>query len=167
MKRYIAFMAALATLPALPGLAAPALSSNDQAFVQQAAIGGMAEVEEGQIAASKAQATDVKQFGQRMIADHTRNNQELMSLARQKGVTTPPTLDTKHAQEAATLKKESGGAFDSAYIRDQVAGHQQMAQMMRTEMHKGTDPDLKAFAQKTLPVVQEHLKMAQQLQGKT
>ncbi len=167
MKTYALMAAALALAPLGPALAAAPVSAQDQTFVKQAAIGGMAEVQEGQLAVSKASAPDVKQFGQHMIDDHTPNNQELMTLAQQKGITPPAALDPKHSKQAAALQKKSGAAFDRAYIKGQVAGHQEMASVMQTEIQSGTDPDLKAFAQKTLQVVQEHLQMAQQLQAKS
>ena len=149
-----------------PAVMAASVSSQDKMFVQEAAIGGMAEVQEAQSAASAAKAADVKQFGQHMIADHTPNNKELMALAERKGLMPPTTLDARHAQKAAMLKATSGAAFDSAYIKGEIDGHREMAALMQTEMQSGTDPDLKAFAKKTLPVVQEHLEMAQKLQGK-
>ena len=69
--------------------------------------------------------------------------------------------------DTAALKNTAGTAFDTAYIAGQVAGHIQMEQVMQTEIQSGSDPDLKAFAGKTLPVVQDHLKMAQQLQAQS
>ena len=155
-----------ATAPGAAALAAT-LSAQDQKFLEQAAVGGLAEVQEGQLALSQGKNDAVKQFGQQMIADHTPNNQELISIAQQKGIAPPAKLDPKHAEEAAKLEKQTGSAFDKAYITGQVMGHQQMEALMTSEISDGKDPDLKAFAQKTLPVVQEHLKMAQQLEGKS
>ncbi len=167
MKAVVLLGVALTALPVASGMAAATLSAQDQTFIQQAALGGLSEVQAGQLAESKAQTPAVKQFGQHMIADHTPNNQELATLATQKGVTAPTKLDAFHAQQAASLQIQTGAAFDKAYIADEIAGHQQMAQLMQDEIASGTDPDLKAFAQKTMPVVQEHLTMAQQLAGKT
>lgn len=163
-KPYLMAGTLLAVLPWTPVLAAAPLSTQDRTFVQQAAIGGLAEVQDGQFAVSKAQSASVRQFAQKMITDHTPNNQELMTLAQQKGVTPPSVLDAKHAQEAAALQQKFGPAFDTAYITGQVTSHQDTASVMQTEVQSGTDPDLKAFAQKTLPIVQGHLQMAQQLQ---
>jgi putative membrane protein len=167
MKNYIFAGAILALLPLHPAWAAAPLAPHDQTFVQQAAIGGLAEVQEGQLAVSKAKAADVKQFGQHMVDEHTPNNKELMALAEQKRVTPPPALDARHANALAALQKDSGAAFDKAYIAGQITGHEEMASLMQSEIQSGSDADLKAFAQKTLPVVQEHLRMAKQVQGKS
>jgi putative membrane protein len=167
MKTYVLAAAIIGLVPLHSARAAAPLSPHDQTFVQQAAIGGLAEVQEGHLAVSRAQAADVKQFGQHMVDEHTPNNKELMALAEQKGVTLPPALDAKHANAVAALQKDSGAAFDKAYIAGQITGHEEMASLMQSEIQSGSDSDLKAFAQKTLPVVQEHLRMAKQVQGKS
>ena len=163
MKTMLLAGAIAALLPV--GAFAAQLSTQDRSFIEHAAMGGLAEVQEGQLAQSKAASPQVKQFGQRMVQDHTPNNQELMTLARQKGVTPPAALDSTHRQEITTLQKDSGAAFDRDYIKREVSDHQEMASLLQQEIQSGTDPDVKAYAQKTLPVIQEHLRMAQQLQG--
>jgi putative membrane protein len=167
MKPYVLAGAILGLLPLHPAWAAAPLSTHDQSFVQQAAIGGLAEVQEGQIAVSRGKAADVKLFGQRMVDEHTSNNKALMALAEQKRVTVPTAPDAKHASALAALQKESGAAFDRAYITGQVSGHEEMASLMQSEIQSGSDSDLKAFAEKTLPVIQEHLQMAKRLQVKS
>lgn len=166
MNNAVVVGAALVLLPFASALAAAPLSPQDRAFVTQAAQGGMAEVAEGKAAVSQSTSPDVQGFGQHMIDDHTKNNQELMALAQQKGLKTPTALDTKHQQELARLQAEPAAKFDRDYIKGQIAGHRQMEKVMQTEIQNGKDPDLKAFAQQTLPVVQQHLQMAQQLQAK-
>jgi putative membrane protein len=163
MKSILLAGAVAALLPL--GASAAQLSSQDRSFMEHAAIGGLAEVQEGQLAQAKAATPQVKQFGQRMVQDHTPNNQELMALAKQKGVTPPAALDSTHKQEIATLQKNTGAAFDRDYIKRELSDHQEMTSLLQQEIQSGTDPDVKAFAQKTLPVIQEHLRMAQQLQG--
>lgn len=140
-----------------------ALTSAETSFVQQAAAGGMAEVEAGQLAESKAQSTKVKAFAQHMVQEHTANNKLLMGIAQSKGVTLPPSSDATHEAQIAKLRDQSGATFDRNYIAAQVTGHQQMEQLLRTELSSGADPDLKAYAQKTLPAVQQHLQLARQL----
>ena len=163
MKTILLAGAFAALLPA--GAFAAQLSDQDRSFMHQAAMGGLSEVQEGQAAQSKAQSPQVKQFAQRMVRDHTANNQELMNVARQSGMTPPTTLDSTHEQELAKLKADSGKNFDQAYIQHQVTDHQQMISLLQTEIQSGSDPQLKAYAQKTLPVIQEHLHLAQQLEG--
>jgi putative membrane protein len=154
----------LGLLPFAVAAAPPA--PHDIGFTRQATLGNMAEIAEGQMAVTKAASQDVKQFGQRMVDDHTANNQELQALAQQKGIDLPATLDQPHADEGKALNNLSGPAFDRAYIRDQIAGHLKMLGIMRTEIADARDPDLKAFAQKTVQAVQDHLQMARQIQGK-
>jgi putative membrane protein len=150
--------------PAAPP-APPPLSEQDSGFINQAALGGLAEVQDGQLAATKAARAAVKAFGTQMVNDHTQVNQQLMTLAGGKGVTPPSALSD--ADQAALKKLSSlhGRAFDTAYLRAQVAGHQQMVQLLQQEIAQGTDPDLKAFAQATLPEVQQHLAKARSLAG--
>ena len=165
MKRSIVMGATILLFPFGAMAANPAVSAEDKMFVQQAAIGGLAEVQEGQLAVAQGSSATVKRFGQQMIDQHTPNNQALATLAKEKGLLVPATTDAAHMADAAALKNTAGTAFDTAYIAGQVAGHIQMEQVMQTEIQSGSDPDLKAFAGKTLPVVQDHLKMAQQLQA--
>jgi putative membrane protein len=146
--------------------AANAIAPADQAFVKEAAIGGMAEVDLGQLAASKAESPDVKQFGQRMVDDHGKANTELKSWASQKNVTLPTELDARHKAEHARLEKLSGAAFDRAYMQAMVADHNKDVAAFMRESKAAKDPDLKAWAAKTLPTLQEHQKMAKDINGK-
>jgi putative membrane protein len=166
MKKMLVAAAVFASLPLAGAFAAP-LSAQDQMFVKQAAIGGMTEVRAGKLASRDAQAPEVRQFADKMVSDHTANDQALIALAKQKGVALPAGLDPQHQQMVATLRKTPKARFDQAYIQGQVAGHQKMEGVMQAEIQSGTDPDLKAFAQQTLPVVQDHLAMAQQMQSKS
>jgi putative membrane protein len=136
------------------------LSKADQRFVMKAASGGMAEVQAAQLAQQKSQDDKVKAFAQKMITDHTANNQQLTSLAQQKGVDVPTTLETKDQAQLDKLSKLDGGKFDKAYWKDQVRDHQAMLKLMQGEAKSGKDADLKAFAGQTAPVVQSHLDMA-------
>src|SRR6185437_11610509 len=125
-------------------------------FVMKAAGGGMAEVELGRLATEKASSPDVKQFGQRMIDDHGKANDELKGLATRKNITLPAAPDAKHKATQDRLSKLSGTAFDRAYMADMVADHNaDVAEFMHaSKMAK--DPDVKAWAAKTLPTLQEH-----------
>ncbi len=133
----------------------------DTAFAKEAAIGGMAEVELGNLAKEKASSNDVKQFGDRMVTDHSKANDELKQWAQQKNVTLPTTLDAKHKATRDRLAKLSGDAFDKAYMHDMVTDHQKDVAAFKRESTSGKDADLKAWAAKTLPTLQEHLKLAQ------
>jgi putative membrane protein len=138
----------------------------DTAFAKEAALGGMAEVELGNLAKEKASNNDVKQFGDRMVTDHSKANDELKQWASQKNVTLPTKLDQKHQATRDRLAKLSGAAFDREYMRDMVMDHQQDVAAFTRESKTGKDPDLKAWAGKTLPTLQDHLKMAKDTASK-
>jgi len=143
--------------------AAPAArggAAADQAFVKEAAIGGMAEVELGRLAADKASSADVKKFGQRMVDDHSKANDELKMVAMNKNITLPTAVDAKHKATEDRLSKLSGDAFDRAYMREMVADHVKDVAAFKRESQAGRDADVKAFATKTLPTLQDHLQMA-------
>jgi putative membrane protein len=141
------------------------LSSADRKFVMEAAMGGMAEVELGRLASQRGSSDAVKQFGQRMVDDHSRANSELMQLASGKGITLPTGLDAKHQALMTKMSALSGAAFDRAYAKDMVKDHTKDVALFQKEGSRGADADLKGFAQKTLPTLQEHLSMARSLQG--
>src|SRR3954464_4296661 len=143
-----------------------AMSASDQAFAKEAATGGMAGVHLGKLAATKATNPDVKQFGQRMVDDHGKANDELKSWASQKNVTLPADVDAKHKSEHARLEKLSGDAFDRAYMAAMVADHNKDVAAFQRESKAAKDPDLKAWAAKTLPTLQDHQKMAKDVNGK-
>ena len=128
-----------------------------------AAMGGMMEVELGRVAAQKGSSDAVKQFGQRMVDDHSKANEELMSVATSKGITLPTTLDAKHQGHVTKLSSLSGAEFDRSYSKMMLSDHTKDAAAFQKQSNKGADPDLKAFAAKTLPIIQEHLQMAKTL----
>ena len=135
----------------------------DQQFVRHAARDGLAEVQLGQMAAEHATNPEVQRFGQRMVTDHTKANQELMTLAQSKNISIPKETDKKHKKTAAALAKKQGASFDREYMHDMVTDHEKAVQFFTTEANERRDADIKAFAGKTLPTLQEHLQMARQL----
>lgn len=141
------------------------LNSHDHDFVMDAAMGGMLEVELGRIAAQKGSSDAVKQFGQRMVDDHSKANTELMTLAQSKGVTLPTTLDDKHREQVTKFSSMSAADFDRAYSKLMLSDHKKDVSEFEKQSTKGTDADLKAFAGRTLPTLQEHLQMAKALPG--
>jgi putative membrane protein len=139
------------------------LSDKDKRFVKQAAIGGMTEVELGKLAQQNAQDDQVKQFGQRMVRDHSAANQQLMSIANDEDVKVPRHVKEKQQKTIDRLANMRGADFDRAYIREMVEDHDKAVKKFRREAQHATDPQLKAFAQKTLPTLEEHQKMAHDL----
>lgn len=156
--------------PAPPGgTKAPAadkgLAASDRKFLVEAAQGGVAEVEMGKLAADRASNDAVKQFGQRMAADHAKANEELKGLAQQKGVTLPADLDAKHKRLHDRLSKLSGAEFDRAYMDEMVKDHRKDVNEFRKAAKSAKEPDLKAWAAKTLPTLEDHLKQAESVHG--
>jgi putative membrane protein len=135
---------------------------SDQKFVMEAAKGGMAEVELGKLAQDKGASEQVKSFGKRMVDDHSKANDELQTLAKNKSITLPADLGQKHKALKDRLSKLSGPEFDRAYMTAMVRDHQKDVSEFKTESTGGHDPDVKAFASKTLPTLEDHLKLAQQ-----
>jgi len=133
----------------------------DKAFVEKAAVGGMAEVQMGKMAQQKGSSDQVKQFGARMVDDHSKANDELKQIASAKGIALPTDLDAKHKSKMDKMEKLSGAQFDRAYMDDMVADHKEDVAEFKKQASSGKDSDLKAFAAKTLPTLEDHLKMAQ------
>ena len=141
-----------------------ALGSSDRKFVTEAALSGMAEVELGRLAVERGASAAVKQFGQRMVDDHTRANEELMRLASGLGITVPA-LDAKHRAPISKLSRLSGAEFDRAYMKQMVTDHQKAVSLFQREAERGAHADLKSFAAGKLPALQEHLRMAREMAG--
>lgn len=140
---------------------ASSVSSSDRKFMDKAAQGGMAEVKLGELAAQKAQSDQVKQFGQRMVDDHSKADDQLKQLASTKGVTLPTTIDKSTQKEYDKLSKLSGPEFDREYMKHMVSDHKKDISDFKSEASKAKDADVKQFASSTLPTLQEHLQLAQ------
>ena len=130
------------------------LSAADKSFMMNAAKGGMMEVESGKMAAQNGQNADVKKFGNRMVTDHSKANNELMALAKEEGVSLPG------------AKSPGKWKSDKDYMDMMVKDHQADLAEFQKEAQSGTDPDVKAFAAKGAKMVSAHLKLAQETQGK-
>jgi putative membrane protein len=142
------------------------LSASDKAFVNEAARGGMAEVRLGQIAVKQAASPDVKQFGQRMIDDHTAANNELSQLVSAKGLSLPAALDTKDKANIDKLSKLTGAAFDRQYMDLMVSDHKKDVAVFERESTRAGDPELKSWIVKTLPTLKTHLQLATETHSK-
>lgn len=139
------------------------LSSSDREFINEAAQDGLAEVQLGQLASERAASDAVKQFGQRMVQDHTQVNNQLQQLATQKGVTLPKTLNNENQQVKQRLSKLSGAQFDREYMNHMVQAHEKDVAAFESQAQQGQDADVKAFAAQRLPALQEHLQEARSI----
>jgi putative membrane protein len=153
-----------AQAPSAQPKAGPSLSANDRTFVMTAGQGGYAEVEIGNLAVKKATNPAVKGLAEHLVKDHSANNEELKTLASAKGVIVASTLDKEHQQLDTRLQKLEGAAFDRDYASAMVNGHKKMIGLFE-QASKSKDPEIRAFAEKTLPTLREHLKEAQQAQA--
>lgn len=162
----MALGAAQAQPASAPTARSGTMSGADRPFVEKAAAGGLAEVAAGRIAQQQGNSDQVKQFGQRLVDDHSKANDELKQIAGAKGMRLPSSPTPEQQREAAMLAKMNGAAFDKAFMNHLVADHKKDIALFRKEASSGKDPELKAFAAKTLPTLQEHLKMAQSTQTK-
>lgn len=132
--------------------------ARDRMFMMETAKGGMAEVMAGKLAARKGHSEQVKEFGQRMVDDHSKANDELKRLARSKGMALPSDIG-KHRAMIAKLSRLSGAAFDRFYVREMVKDHEMDVAAFRKEAKSGRDTEVKAWADQTLPTLEEHLRM--------
>jgi putative membrane protein len=136
-------------------------SAKDSAkFANAAAQGGMTEVELGRLALQRAADSSVREFGQKMVTDHTAANAELKSTAARKNLQLPTEVSSDQKSMIEKLSKLSGAEFDKEYMSDMVKDHEEDVKDFQTQGNDGTDPDIKAFASKTLPILQGHLQMA-------
>jgi putative membrane protein len=139
---------------------------DDNEFVSEAAMDGMAEVELGRLAAQKAKSPDVKKFAQRMVADHAKAIVELKQLASNKGITLPAEPNAEQKAEKDRLSKLSGAEFDSEYMSMMSAAHDKAVAAFEDESQHGSTPDVKAWATKILPTLKEHQSMAKDIFAK-
>ena len=140
------------------GTATAKLSQKDVSFIQKAGGGGQQEVENGKMAEKQGKSADVKRIGARMVADHTKANKELTGLANRKGVK----FDT------GGVRAQNIGAadFDRQYLKLLEMDHKNDIAEFQKEARSGDDRDVKAWAAKTLPMLQEHLAMVQNAERK-
>ena len=158
--------AASATTTGSTGGTVSALSDADKEFVIKAAQGGLAEVAMGQMASEKAGNAAVKAFGQRMVTDHGKAGQELTALANTKGLAMPSDPGEKHKEAADHVAGLSGAAFDRMYMKHMVEDHEMDVKEFEKAAQSAQDADLKAWAAKTLPTLQDHLRQAKETQAK-
>ncbi len=141
-------------------------SPQDKEWISQAGMAGLAEVQMGNLALQKAQSADVKAFAQRMVTDHTTANEELVQLTTAKGLTLPAQLAGEHQAGLEHLTGLSGAEFDKAYMEHMVADHEKAVGLFTTGSNSAQDPDIKAYAAKNLPILQEHARLAGEVNAK-
>ena len=150
------------------GSGSATLGKADQKMIKDMAMANLAEIEAGRMAQSKSQSEQVKNFAQQMIDDHTRALTEVQQLAQTKGVALPTELDRTHKRAAEKMAALSGEAFDRAYMKQSgLADHKKTHALLQQAQSRAKDPDVKALAARTAPIVDQHLNSAQQLSKDT
>ncbi len=139
---------------------------DDAEFAVKAANGGMMEVEMGKVAMMNSSNPEIKKFGEKMVNDHGKANDELKAIAANKNITLPPNMSDDMMQKMNDMKEKKGKDFDKAYVDMMVDDHKEDIDAFRDEANNGNDPDIKAFASKTLPTLEEHQSMINAIQDK-
>ena len=132
-------------------------------FVNKAAVSNLFEIQSSQLAQQKSQNNRVREFAQRMVQDHTAAGDRLKAAAQ--GQNVPNNLDQQHASALQRMQGASGPDFDRRYVQHQLTGHEETVALFDQFAQSGDHPQLKQFAQQTLPSLREHLQMAQQLRS--
>jgi len=135
----------------------------DAHFAKEAAQGGMAEVKLGQLAEEKGSNDAVKNFGKRMVEDHSKAGDKLKEVASRESITLPTDISAKDQATYDKLSKLNGAAFDRAYARDMVKDHETDVAAFQKEANAGRDDSLKSFASETLPTLEDHLQQAKEM----
>ena len=166
MKALTVISLVAAALLALSGPATAQIqlvNDADREFVNKAAAGGTAEVEFGRIAAQRAVRPSVRSFAERMVTDHGRSNAELAALARSKGLDVPTALEPSQQAMRDRLSGLSGPDFDRAYMSEMVRDHTEDVALFERAAEVSSDPDLRAWAARSLPMLRDHLALARQV----
>jgi putative membrane protein len=157
---------ATATTTGASGGTLASMTNEDKEFVSKAGMGGLAEVQMGNLALQKASNADVKAFAQRMVTDHSTANAELAQLATAKGLALPTELGGEHKDAFDHLNSLSGAEFDKAYMKHMVEDHEKDVAEFDKASTSATDADVKGWAGKTLPTLKEHLEQAKSTASK-
>jgi putative membrane protein len=139
--------------------------SGDQKFLAEAAQDGKAEIELAQLAASKASSPGVKRLAQKLVADHTKANQQLESLPQASQALQSAAVPAATGSTVDRLSQLSGKEFDQAFVEQVIQDHENAISRFKDAAASAQDPEVKQFASKTLPILEQHLQMAKSLQG--
>ena len=135
--------------------------SPDASFVHKAGAGDLAEVQLSRLAVDQAASPKVREFASRMVQDHERNSTYLATIAARENLALPDAIDDEHTQLRDALAGERGASFDNAYMTAMLKDHQQMATLLKSSEAAVRSDELRTFIKQTLPVVEHHLRMAQ------
>jgi putative membrane protein len=146
--------------PATAQASKAALPASDAQFLKKVNEDNLAEVEVANVANTKSTNDQVKSLASKLLTDHQENQSDLQALASKKNVTLPSDMPASKKSVKDRLSKLDGAAFDKAYIAEMIKDHKAAIAAFERAA-KSTDADVKAFAEKTLPTLKEHLSQAQ------
>lgn len=141
------------------------LARRDLRYFTDMAQDNMAEVQTGKLAQEKAQSEDVKKFAQHMVEDHGQMLDEQQSIAQAKNIEMPKQPKKEHRSALKKLQGASGEKFDQAYMDQMVKDHDKALKLTREAAKNAKDPQVRQAAEKAVPKIEEHLKMARQISG--
>ena len=162
MRPFITALALAATLSA-PAFAEDKMSNDDASAMKQVAQSSLNEIAAGKKGAEKAQSPDVKSFAQKMVDDHTKMFEDLRALAKTKGVALPQDANMKDLAQMKMIERKSGAEFDKDYMEHMVKDHEKDIQDAQNIASKAKDAEFKAAVQQAIPVMKQHLELAQRL----
>lgn len=162
-KTILAGICGCALFGTLASAQASSLSRNDKTFLDMAADTNMSEAYLGKMAENKASETGVKDFGQKLVRDHTSAYESLTVLANKLGAAIPKGINVRQDKAAEELMRAKGRTFDQRFLMDEVRDHRQALVEFKREARHGRDADIRDYASKMIPTLEEHLHMAESL----
>ena len=142
---------------------APLAFAADSSFLKDAHEGGVMEVKMGELAQTHASSQAVKDFAQRMITDHGKMNMDVKNVAMGENVSVSDDMSMMQKGSYDLLERKNGADFDKAYVERMIKDHEADLKAFQKEVNSGSDAQAKAVAEKAIPIIQEHLRMAQEL----
>jgi putative membrane protein len=146
-----------------PLLSTAEAAMKDETFAKVAARGGLAEIKLGKLAMDQGSNEEVKAFGTRMAAEHTKAGDKLKEAAKDEQIGLPTDISARDQAAYDRLSRLSGADFDQAYAQDMVKDHQQDLRDFQREANHGNDDVIRGFAAETVPMIQQHLEQAKEM----
>jgi len=140
--------------------------SADRSFINSAAEANLAEIDTAKMVEKESTDSAVKDFANRMAADHTQASQKLASVAEMSGIKLPTEPSIPERNQKSELQKLSGAKLDDAYLRDELQGHKEAISAFQSEIENGQNREVKNYAVQTLPTLQDHIRIAEDIAGK-
>jgi len=141
-------------------------NSADRSFIDAAAEANLGEIDIAKMVVQKSTELAVKDFANRMVTDHTQASQKLASVAEMNGVTLPTEASATERNQKSELEKLSGAQLNDAYLRDELQGHKETISAFESEIEHGQNQEAKNYAEQTLPTLQDHIRIAENVAGK-